>query len=41
MEGDFRDAVERLTGRQVTALMSENQLQPDVAAAIFILDAPL
>jgi uncharacterized protein YbcI len=41
MEGDFRDAVERLTGRKVTAFLSGNNLDPDVAAEIFLLDAPL
>jgi hypothetical protein len=31
--------VERLTGRKVLAFLRANQIEPDVAAAIFILDA--
>lgn len=41
MEADFRAAVERLTGRTIVAFISGNQLDPDVAAEIFILDEPL
>ena len=41
LEPDFREAVERLTGREVIAFISANHLDPDVAAEIFILDAPL
>ena len=41
MEADFRAAVERLTGRRVVAFISGNQFKPDVAAEVFILDAPL
>jgi uncharacterized protein YbcI len=41
MEPDFRDAVERLTGRRVIAFVSGNQLDPDVAAELFVLDEPL
>lgn len=41
MESDFRAAVERLTGQKVTAFLSDNHLNPDLAAEIFILDAPL
>ena len=41
MEADFRAAVERLTGRRVIAFLGANRLEPDVAAEIFILDAPL
>lgn len=41
MESDFRDAVERLTGRKVTAFISGNQFEPDVAAEIFLLDQPI
>ena len=41
MESDFRAAVERLTGRKVIAFMSANNLEPDLAAEIFILDMPL
>ena len=41
MEADFREAVERLTGRKVLAFISGNHIDPDVAAEVFILDAPL
>ena len=40
MEADFRDAVERLTGRKVLAFISGNHIDPDVAAELFILDGP-
>jgi uncharacterized protein YbcI len=38
MEADFRAVVERLTGRRVLAFLSAHEIEPDVAAAIFILD---
>ena len=41
MEADFREAVERLTGRKVLAIISGNHIDPDIAAEVFILDAPL
>ncbi len=41
MEGDFRAAVERLTGRKVIAFLGDSHLDPDVAAEIFVLDAPV
>jgi uncharacterized protein YbcI len=41
MEADSRAAVERLTGRVVVACISGNHIDPDVAAEVFILDAPL
>jgi uncharacterized protein YbcI len=41
MEADFCAAVERLTGRKVIAFISGNQLDPDIAAELFILDQPL
>jgi hypothetical protein len=41
MEADFRAAVERLTGRRVVAFLGADRLEPDVAAEMFILDAPL
>ena len=41
METDFRAAVARLTGQKVIAFLSANNLEPDLAAEIFILDAPL
>jgi uncharacterized protein YbcI len=40
MEADFREAVERLTGRRVLAFISGNHIAPDIAAAGFILDGP-
>jgi uncharacterized protein YbcI len=39
MEPDLREAVERLTGRKVVALISGNHVDPDVGAVLFILDA--
>ena len=41
MEADFRVAVERLTGRRVIAFIGGNHIDPDIAAELFILDAPL
>lgn len=38
MEKDFREAVERLTGRSVVAFISGNHVAPDIAAELFILD---
>jgi uncharacterized protein YbcI len=38
MEADLRAVVERLTGRKVLAFLSASHIEPDVAAAIFILD---
>ena len=40
MEAEFREAVERLTGRTVVAFISGNHLDPDIAAEMFILDGP-
>jgi uncharacterized protein YbcI len=40
MEADFREAVERLTGRKVIAFISGNHIDPDIAAELFILDGP-
>jgi len=40
MEADFREAVERLTGRRVLAFISGNHIDPDIAAEVFILDGP-
>jgi uncharacterized protein YbcI len=40
MEADFREAVERLTGRKVLAFISGNHVDPDIAAELFILDGP-
>ncbi len=41
MEADFREAVERLSGRKVVAFVSGNHIDPDIAVETFILDAPL
>jgi uncharacterized protein YbcI len=41
MDADFHAAVERLTGRKVVAFISGNDLDPDVAAEVFILDQPV
>jgi uncharacterized protein YbcI len=41
IERDVRDAVERLTGRRVVAFIGGNEVQPDVAAVVFVLDAAL
>lgn len=41
MEADFRATVERLTGQKVLACLNANHIEPDVAAAIFILDDAL
>jgi len=41
MEKDFREAVERLTGRKVIAFINGLNADPDVAAELFLLDADL
>lgn len=41
MAADFQAAVERLTGRKVKAFISGNNLAPDIAAEVFILDRPV
>jgi uncharacterized protein YbcI len=41
MEQDFREAVERLTGRRVVAFISGNHIEPDMAAELFVLDEAL
>ena len=41
MQADFQNAVEQLTGRTVVAFISGNNLDPDVAAEVFILDCSL
>jgi uncharacterized protein YbcI len=38
MRGELEAAVERLTGRRVTAFMSSNHIDPDLAAELFVLD---
>lgn len=39
-QDDFTKAVERLTGRRVTAFLSANQTNPGVACELFFLEAP-
>jgi uncharacterized protein YbcI len=41
MTADFREAIERLTGRKVLAFISGTNLDPDVASAVFVLDRPV
>ena len=41
MEADFVTAVERLTGRHVTAFISGNSVDPDIASELFVLDQNL
>jgi uncharacterized protein YbcI len=39
-EDEFTAAIERLTGRAVTAFLSANQTSPGVASELFFLEAP-
>lgn len=39
-EDEFTEAIERLTGRRVTAFLSANQTAPGVACELFFLAAP-
>jgi len=41
MNDDFQEAIERLSGRKVVAFISGNNLVPDVAAEVFVLDQPV
>ena len=41
MEADYTRAVERLTGLKVLAFISGNHIDPDMAAELFVLDAPV
>jgi uncharacterized protein YbcI len=41
MRDDAVAAVERLTGRGVTAFMSANHIDPDLAAEVFVLDGSM
>jgi uncharacterized protein YbcI len=38
MEGRYREAIERLTGRRVIAFMSNTHQDPDLVAEIFVLE---
>jgi uncharacterized protein YbcI len=41
MAEEMRASVEELTGRGVTAFMSDNHIEPDMAIEVFVLDAPV
>ena len=41
MRGDLVGEIERITGRKVVAFMSDNHVEPDLAAELFFLDAPI
>ena len=41
MQADFKAAVERLTGLEVVAFISGNQVEPDMAAEVFVMDRAL
>lgn len=41
MEDDLVGAVEELTGCKVVAFMSDNHVDPDMAAELFVLDRPV
>lgn len=41
MRQDLVSAVEALTGRTVTALLSDCELEPDVSVELFVLDRPV
>jgi len=41
MEHDYTEAIERLTGLKVIAFISGNHIDPDMAAELFVLDAPV
>jgi uncharacterized protein YbcI len=41
MAAEMKKSIEAVTGRRVTAFMSDNHIEPDMAVEIFILDSPL
>ena len=41
MATEFRETVEKLCGRKVIAFISGNNIDPDIACEVFILDAPV
>jgi uncharacterized protein YbcI len=41
MRRQFTDAIEELTGRQVTAFLSQAHVDPDITIEIFFIDEPL
>ena len=38
MEADFKEAIERLSGRRVVAFISGNHVDPDIALEFFMMD---
>jgi uncharacterized protein YbcI len=38
---EMKERIEAVTGRRVTALLSDNHVEPDMAVEVFILDRPL
>jgi uncharacterized protein YbcI len=40
MRPQARAMIEELVGRRVIAFMSDNHLEPDMAAEVFVLEAP-
>jgi|SRR5690349_5186785 len=38
---EMKERIEAVTGRRVTALMSDHHVEPDMAVEVFILDRPL
>jgi uncharacterized protein YbcI len=41
MAAEMKQRIEAVTGRRVTAVMSDNHVEPDMAVEVFILDRPL
>lgn len=41
MAPELKRSIEEITGCKVTAFMSDNHIEPDMAVEIFILDRPL
>ena len=41
METRYREAIERITGRNVVAFLSQAHLEPDITMEIFFLDRPM
>ncbi len=41
MSRHFTDTIERLTGRTVTAFLSQAHVDPDITVEIFVIDGPL
>jgi uncharacterized protein YbcI len=41
MAGQYKTAIERLTGRKVLAFLSQAHVEPDITMEIFFVDKPL